>query len=414
MNLWVLKDLRSNVKEVNLALIKKLSIDKPLDLINRILQINQTAESLQALWAQAEERDSELMLEDGLLLYNERLVISETDHLCTDLIKESHEQVFTAYLRQDKTYQLLCAKYYWRGILADVQWFICNCHQCKWADILWDKTSESLHSLLIPDWPWQHVTMNYKSQLRDKHEFNNIFMIVDCLFKQSICTLCHKTVTAEDITKMYLQHIYWYYGTPESIVSDRGSQFIFYFWKEFCCILGIKLKLFTVFHLQTDSQTEIMNQYLNQCLQFFVNYYQDNWSELLPMMNFMQMTLSHSSIEMSLFKLINSYSARTSFDWNTPQAANINERMSHNQAVQTAKRMKKAWNQGKKSMIRAQEKMIKDTKSKRKPIDFDVSDKVWIFTKNWKTQRLSKKLDHQMSAPSSFLLAKAIPIELNF
>ena len=137
-----------------------------------------------------------------------------------------------------------------------------------------------------------------------------------------------------------------------------------------------------------------MNQYLNQRLWPFVNYYQDNWSELLPMMNFTQMILPHSSIEMSLFELINGYPARTSFDWNTPQAANINERMSHNQAVQTAKRMNEAWDQGKKSMIRAQEKMIKDTKSKRKPIDFNVSDKVWIFTKNWKTQCLSKKLDH--------------------
>ena len=122
------------------------------------------------------------------------------------------------------------------------------------------------------------------------------------------------------------------------------------------------------------------------------------------MMNFTQMTLPHSSIEMSPFELINSYSARTSFDWNTPQAANVNERMSHNQAVQTAKRMKKAWDQGKKSMTRAQEKMIKDIKSKRKPIDFDVSDKVWIFTKTWKTQRLSKKLDHQMASPF-FILA---------
>ena len=61
--------------------------------------------------------------------------------------------------------------------------------------------------------------------------------------------------------------------------------------------------------------------------------------------------------------------------------------------------MKKAWDQGKKSMTRAQENMIKDIKSKRKPIDFNVSDKVWIFTKNWKTQRLSKKLDHQMISP---------------
>ena len=148
-------------------------------------------------------------------------------------------------------------------MLADVQRFICNCHQCKQVDIPQDKTSESLHSLLIPNWPWQHVTMDYKSQPRDKHGFDNIFVIVDCLSKQSICTLCHKTVTAEDMTKMYLQHIYWYYGAPESIVSDRGSQFIFYFWKEFCHILSIKLKLFTAFHLQTDGQTEIMNQYLN-------------------------------------------------------------------------------------------------------------------------------------------------------
>ena len=124
------------------------------------------------------------------------------------------------------------------------------------------------------------------------------------------------------------------------------------------------------------------------------------------MINFMQMTLPHSSIEMSPFELINGYPARTSFDWNTPQAANVNERMSHNQAVQTAKRMKKAWDQGKKSMTRAQEKMIKDTKSKRKPIDFDVSDKVWISTKNWKTQRLSKKLDHQIASPFPILAHK--------
>ena len=116
------------------------------------------------------------------------------------------------------------------------------------------------------------------------------------------------------------------------------------------------------------------------------------------MMNFTQITLPHSSIEMSLFELINSYSVRTSFDWNTPQAANVNKRMSHNQAVQTVKRMKKAWDQGKKSMTRAQEKIVKDTKSKRKPIDFNMSDKVWIFTKNWKTQRLSKKLNHQMTS----------------
>ena len=67
----MLKNLRINVKEVDLTPMKELSIDKPLGLINRILQVNRMAESLQALRAQAEEGDPELMLKDGLLLYNE-------------------------------------------------------------------------------------------------------------------------------------------------------------------------------------------------------------------------------------------------------------------------------------------------------------------------------------------------------
>jgi hypothetical protein len=49
-----------------------------------------------------------------------------------------------------------------------------------------------------------------------------------------------------------------------------------HFWKEFCRILGIKLKLSTAYHPQTDGQTEIINQYIDQRLRPFVNYYQDN------------------------------------------------------------------------------------------------------------------------------------------
>ena len=46
VNSWVLKNLRINVKEVDLVPMKELLIDKPLGLINRILQVNRMAESL--------------------------------------------------------------------------------------------------------------------------------------------------------------------------------------------------------------------------------------------------------------------------------------------------------------------------------------------------------------------------------
>src|SRR5438128_9078001 len=52
-------------------------------------------------------------------------------------------------------------------------------------------------------------------------------------------------------------------------------------------LLDIKQKLLTAFHLETDEQTERVNQSLEQYLRMFSNYEQNNWSELLPMAEFL-------------------------------------------------------------------------------------------------------------------------------
>jgi hypothetical protein len=46
---------------------------------------------------------------------------------------------------------------------------------------------------------------------------------------------------------------------------------------------GIKKKLPTAFHPETDGQTEQTNQTLKQYLQTYCNYSQSNWVLLLPM-----------------------------------------------------------------------------------------------------------------------------------
>ena len=61
-----------------------------------------------------------------------------------------------------------------------------------------------------------------------------------------------------------------------------------------------------------------MNQYLEQRLRPFLTYYQDNWSELLPMMDYAQLTLPQESIGMTPFEVIHGWQPRTSFDWETP------------------------------------------------------------------------------------------------
>src|SRR5947199_9896102 len=50
--------------------------------------------------------------------------------------------------------------------------------------------------------------------------------------------------------------------------------------------LDVKLNMSTAFHPQTDGQSEILNQILEQYLRTFCNYHQDDWLELLPFAEF--------------------------------------------------------------------------------------------------------------------------------
>jgi len=59
-----------------------------------------------------------------------------------------------------------------------------------------------------------------------------------------------------------------------------------------------------IYHPQTDGNTEILNQYIDQRLRPFVNHFQDNWSDLLPAMEFAQAILPHESTGLTTYELV--------------------------------------------------------------------------------------------------------------
>ena len=67
--------------------------------------------------------------------------------------------------------------------------------------------------------------------------------------------------------------------------------------------LGVKSTMSTAFHPQTDSETERINQELEQYLQVFRNFQQDNWAELIPFMEFAHNARQHSATGRSPFEI---------------------------------------------------------------------------------------------------------------
>jgi len=73
-------------------------------------------------------------------------------------------------------------------------------------------------------------------------------------------------ISSEGIVKIYRDNIWKLHRIPRKVLSDRGPQFASKFMEELTKALGTKRQLSTAYHLQTDGQTERINQEIGMFL----------------------------------------------------------------------------------------------------------------------------------------------------
>ena len=94
------------------------------------------------------------------------------------------------------------------------------------------------------------------------------------------------------------------FRTQLSVIKARFS---------LCYFLGIKRKLSTAFHPQTDGQTEKQNSTTEAYLRHFVNFEQDDWARFLPMAEFAYNNMKNVSTDHISFELNCGYHPPTSY-----------------------------------------------------------------------------------------------------
>jgi len=109
-------------------------------------------------------------------------------------------------------------------------------------------------------------------------------------------------MSAEDLAKLFRDNMWKLHSLLESIILDRGLQFVAGIMRELNRMLGIKSKLSIVFHSQTNGQMERVNQELEQYLRMFIDHRQEQWPDWLEMAEFAYNNKAHSSTKISSFK----------------------------------------------------------------------------------------------------------------
>ena len=75
------------------------------------------------------------------------------------------------------------------------------------------------------------------------------------------------------MARLFQDNVWKLHGLPESIITDRRAQFAVGMMGELNQILGIDTKLSIAYYLQTDGQTERMNQKLERYLRMFIDHH---------------------------------------------------------------------------------------------------------------------------------------------
>lgn len=247
--------------------------------------------------------------------------------------------------------------------------------------------------------------MDFCSFNKDKFGYDNVLVVIDRFSKQAISIPCHKTIDSRGLAKLYIYHIYRYFGAPLSITTDRGPQYWSDFWDELNSILGTRLQLSTAAHPETDGQTEIYNQYLQKRLRPFVTHYQDNWSELLPIMDYAQLTLPHDSLGgLSPFEVVHGYVPRTTWDWQVARDAQTpSGKLNRDDARAYAARHSDVWKFARAQLRETQQRMRASANRSRRAEDFAPGDKVWLDMRPFPTTRPSRKPDNPYNGPFEVL-----------
>ena len=231
-----------------------------------------------------------------------------------------------------------------------------------------------------------HISVDFITKLPLAQGYDSILVVINRLTKIVHFIPTTEKTSAEGLARLFRDNVWKLHRLLESIISDQGPQFIVGLIKELNGMLGIKSKLSTVFHLQTDGQTKRVNQELEQYLRMFIDHRQEQWPEWLGTAEFAYNNKALSNTKILSFKANYGQDPRMGFE--------ERKKGKYTGAEKFIEKIKEIQREAKATLEKAQEKMRKYMNRKRSDIEeYKVGDLVMLSTKDLKYQMVGKRIE---------------------
>ncbi|KAG8497026.1 hypothetical protein CXB51_008242 [Gossypium anomalum] len=223
----------------------------------------------------------------------------------------------------------------------DISDFVSKCLIYQQVKAEHQEPSGLLQQITVPEWKWDQVTMDFVSGLPlSLKRKDAIWVVVNRLMKSVHFISIRSDYSLDKLPKLYIFDIVRLHGVPLSIVSDRDPRFTSRFWKKLQDALGM-------------------------------------WEQYLPLIEFAYNNSFQSSIKMAPYEALYGRKCCTPLYW-----TELSENKIH--GVDLIKETEQKVKVIQDSLKAASDRQKSYVDLKRKDIDFEIGDKVFLKVSPWK------------------------------
>nr|KYP52090.1 Retrotransposable element Tf2 [Cajanus cajan] len=179
------------------------------------------------------------------------------------------------------------------------------------------------------------------------------------------------------------------HGFPKSIVTNRDKLFLSQFWSELFKSAGTKLTYTSAYHPQSDGQTEVVNRCLEDYLRCFVGDKTKQWPRWLAWEEFCFNTHYNQSAGMTPFKAVYGRDPPAIFKAPTfpSKVESVNVMAEERDGV---------LEELKANIGKAQHRMKQQADRKRRDVNFEVGDWVYLKAQPYRLKSLAKRRNEKL------------------
>ena len=323
--------------------------------------------------------------------------------LIDTVLNNCHDHVLAAHFGFQRTYNRIRQRYFWKCMYRDVDNWVRSCISCSQRKTHRHKVLAPMVTMKVPG-AFERVSVDILGPLPITTSGNRYVLCFSDHCTRWPILVPLKVTDASTIARAFFDYVICEHGCPQTLLSDRGQNFLSKIVLEVCRIMRTHKLNTSSYHPQCNAIQERFNAVILDTISHYVNEYQSDWDKYITAIQFAYRTTpAENSVGFSPFFLLYGREARLPIDVTLLAQCKYPDKTLREHIHNLVSQLEVFRDISKRHAERNQAKMKERFDDRAQDVPYQVGDSVWIYIPALQ-QGLSRKLSKFWAGP--FLLVE--------